>query len=220
MVGTELQRAEECGKRSTHPHILSQGIPHRGNQWWRIYQRPHLGDVSRIDNKEEVGREAIRQARNDAYPGVDTHKHHCDHHQNHRKERHIHRAIDNLHNATHRLLDILRRILHVDKVGRHSSKHISCPLWVLARSLAVILDILRHTSILRYIALAQRLTIKLRSKESKRHHSKYHDAHNPHKSTLAPRQNIVSSKQTLNLFYHLFSIEIIIGQRYEKFTKK
>ena len=150
--------------------------------------------MSCVDNQEEVGRESVCQARHDTYPGVNAHEHHGNHHHNHGKEGHVHRAIDDLNNATHRLLDILRRILHVDKIGWHTREHVTCPLRVLARSLAMLLDILRHAGILGYITLAERLTVELRREESQRHHSKYNNTHNPWQSSLATRLQGIGGK--------------------------
>ena len=179
MVSTQLQRAKECSKSGSRPHITAQGVPHRTNQRWSIDQCPHLGDMSRVDNEEEVGRESIGQARNDAYPGVNAHKHHSNHHQNHSPQCHIHRAINTLDEWRCGVLNILLRVLNVDKVGRHSREHISRPLWVLARSLTMLLYILRHSRILRDITLRERLAVELRSIEVVANKPETHHSHNP-----------------------------------------
>ena len=121
--------------------------------------------MSRVDDKEEVGRETIRQTRNDTNPWIDTHKHHRHHHEEHGEEYHVHWVTKEFGYATCRLLDILRGVLHIDEIGWHTREHTSSPLGVLARSLAMLVDICRHTRVLRYIALSQRLTLKLGREE-------------------------------------------------------
>ena len=125
--------------------------------------------MSRVNDKEEVGRETIRQARNNAYPRVYAHEHHGDHHHQHRHKGHVHRTTNKAYDATCTTLNNLRRVLHIYEVSWHTAKHIACPLRILSLGLAVLLDILSHTCILRYITLRQGVTLELRSIEDARH---------------------------------------------------
>jgi len=46
--------------------------------WRRIDQRPHLGQVPRPDDEQEIGRKAVGQRRHDSHPRIDLH--HAEHH--------------------------------------------------------------------------------------------------------------------------------------------
>ena len=153
MVRAQLQRAKECSQRSSDPHITSQGVPYATDKWRCVDQSPHLGYVSCVDNQEEVGRESIGQACDDTNPGVNTHKYHSDHHQHHSPQRHISRRANSLNDWRGGLFNILLGILHIDKISWHTRKHRASPLRILATMFAGLLDILRHTSILRNVTL-------------------------------------------------------------------
>ena len=142
--------------------------------------------MARIDDEEKVGRETICQACDDAHPWVNAHKHHGNHHKEHSEEYHIHGVANGLDNTANGLLNILRGVLHIDKIGWHTREHTTRPLGIFTRSLAVCMDVCRHTRILRYIALSQRLIIELWIKEECANSPEEHQSNTPWEQLTHP----------------------------------
>ena len=173
-----LQRREESGQCCTHPTVALEGVPHRPDHQRSIDQRPHLGNVSCADNQEEIGRKSIAQCTHNRRPA--THLHQQQHHpkRHHRKEDERRRLVDHLNHLPHRVLDPLRRVVGVDQIRGHTAEHSTCPLRILAISLARVEDIAGHTLILLHIVLRQHATLELRCEiDGHNHKEECHGSH-------------------------------------------
>ena len=164
MISSNLERCEECREGRSRPHIAAQSAVRCTHHQRSIDQSPHLRDVARSDNQQEVGRKTIAQSRHKSHPGAESEEQRGQPHRQHRKEEQRGGHINQRYTLADCTLHRLTRIFHVDKVGGHTTKHISRPLGIFARSLAVVEDIFAHSLILLHIVLREHFAAILRSK--------------------------------------------------------
>ena len=162
MVGADFERSEERRERSAPPRTPSaQRHPDAAHHRRRIDQRPHLGQVPRPDDEQEIGRKAVGQRRHDSHPRIDLH--HAEHHPEgaHGKKDESGGDRHGPRQRYGRILDQLCGIAHVDQIGGHTAEHRTDPLRVFAVGLARPMDLAARPFVLTHIVLRQHVAAEL-----------------------------------------------------------
>ena len=162
VVGADFERRRERRERRAAPDVAPQGHPCAAHHQRGVNQRPHLRDVPRADDQQEVGRKSVGQRRDDAHPRVDPENQQHEPHGRHGEKQESGGRVDDFHHFAYGVFHQLGRVGDVDQVGRHSAEHAARPLRVLARRGAHVADVLGHTFVLDDIVLGQHLAPELR----------------------------------------------------------
>lgn len=161
MVGADFERGGQRRQCGTVPEVAAQGHPCAAHHQRGVDQRPHLGDVARADDQQEVGRESVGQYGDDADPGVDAEDEQHAPHGGHREEEECGRGVDQFDHLPDGTLDRLCRVGHVDQVGGHAAEHAAGPLGVFIPFGAHLGDVPGHSLVLQHVVLGQHLAPEL-----------------------------------------------------------
>jgi hypothetical protein len=161
VVGADFERcAEGCDGRA-EPFVAAQRHPDAPHHQRGIDERPHLGDMARADNQEEVGRKAVGQRRDDAHPRIDADDEQHEPHREHGEKDESGGFADEGDELSHRGFDELCGVGDIDQVGGHPSEHAPRPLGVFARIGAFEQDVARHAFVLLHVVLREHLAPEL-----------------------------------------------------------
>ena len=111
------------------------------------------------------------------HPGRDTHHHNHQPRRQHRKEQKCYRGINHAKHPIGCPFDDLCRIADVYHIRRHSTKHCTRPLRIIARLGSTLTNITAHSVKLLNIVLREHPAIKLRSETYRRDCKEQNNSH-------------------------------------------
>ena len=175
VIGTDFERRRERRERRAAPNVAPQRHPRAAHHQRGVDQRPHLRDVSRADDQQEIGREPVGQRRDDSRPGIDADDHQHQPHRDHGEEEERRRGVHDLHDLPDGALHELGRVGDIDQVCGHSAEHAARPLGVFARCDTHVGDVLGHAFVLDDIVLGEYLAAELRREIEGAHRKEEHE---------------------------------------------
>ena len=175
MVGADFERRRERRERRAAPDAASQRHPRASHHQRGVNQRPHLRDMPRTDNQQEIGRQPVGQRRDDSHPRIDAEDYQHQPHRDHREEEERRRGVHDLHDLSDGALHELGRVGDVYQVSRHPAEHAARPLGVFARRGAHVGDVLGHAFVLDDVVLGKHLAAELRGEVECTHHEEEHE---------------------------------------------